>query len=151
MQDYPFSFDAMPDPINDAAQTHMGIQYVFPYQRLVISNILEGRSQIVILPTGAGKSLCFTLPACMLPGPTLVIFPLLSLISDQFRRLIRNFSGLDSTRLEIQDVPGGLFYAFFLQILAGAEDHDLFANFTRIVRSFQNNLLGNQILFIEIQ
>jgi ATP-dependent DNA helicase RecQ len=43
--------------------------------------------QIVILPTGAGKSLCFQLPAMLLPGPTLVIYPILSLMADQERRL----------------------------------------------------------------
>jgi ATP-dependent DNA helicase RecQ len=43
--------------------------------------------QIVILPTGAGKSLCFQLPAMLIDGPTLVIYPLLSLMADQERRL----------------------------------------------------------------
>ena len=93
------------DTINSTAKELFGIDYVFPYQRLVISNILEAAGvdgffeeveegpldsrphQIVILPTGAGKSLCFMLPAAMLPGPTLVVFPLLSLIADQARRV----------------------------------------------------------------
>lgn len=100
------------DLITAEAKNHFGIEYLFPFQRLVISNILrtacvEGFApvpfmnpvtgeaelidtaphQIVILPTGAGKSLCFMLPARMLPGPTLVIFPLLSLIADQARRV----------------------------------------------------------------
>lgn len=44
--------------------------------------------QIVILPTGAGKSLCFQLPALLLQRPTLVIFPILSLQADQNRRLM---------------------------------------------------------------
>jgi ATP-dependent DNA helicase RecQ len=44
-------------------------------------------SQIVILPTGAGKSLCFQLPAMLLSGPTLVLYPILSLMADQERRL----------------------------------------------------------------
>jgi ATP-dependent DNA helicase RecQ len=53
----------------------------------VVSNVLEENPQIVVLPTGAGKSLCFQLPALLLPGPTLVLMPLLSLISDQERKL----------------------------------------------------------------
>ncbi len=63
------------------------VPYLFPYQRLVVSNILEGCSQLVVLPTGSGKSLCFQLSAYLLPGPTLVVFPLLSLIADQQRYL----------------------------------------------------------------
>ena len=60
---------------------------VYPRQRYVISNTLEGRSQIVVLPTGSGKSLCFQLPSQLLSGITLVLVPILSLLSDQVRRL----------------------------------------------------------------
>ena len=48
--------------------------------------ILRGR-QIILLPTGAGKSLCFQVPALLLDKPTLVIYPLLALMSDQLRRM----------------------------------------------------------------
>lgn len=91
------------DPVAEAALRHFGIPYLFPYQRLVISNVLESIDahaagegeetedlhdrQIVILPTGAGKSLCFQIPARMRPGLTVVLFPLLSLMADQDRRL----------------------------------------------------------------
>ncbi len=83
------------DFINSTAVKHFGIPYVFPYQRLAISNILDcaaapeenNPAQIVILPTGAGKSLCFMLPALIIDGITLIIFPLLSLMADQQRRL----------------------------------------------------------------
>jgi ATP-dependent DNA helicase RecQ len=139
------------DPLNGAVKKFFGLSYLFPYQRLVVANILEAAEaagfpvrwpgdiapdkagtdtagdftepqgtgspprpadepdtageepvtepaesgsdracpgrQIVILPTGAGKSLCFQLPAMILDGPTLVIYPLLSLMADQERRL----------------------------------------------------------------
>ncbi len=75
-----------PDIINKTAKDHFGIDYLFPYQRLVVSSILEGKDQIVILPTGAGKSLCFSLPALILDCPTLIIFPLLALMADQAKR-----------------------------------------------------------------
>jgi ATP-dependent DNA helicase RecQ len=75
------------DPLAEIAEQKFGVKYLYPLQRYVVSNTLEGRDQIVVLPTGAGKSLCFQLPALLLPGPTLVLVPLLSLMADQMRRL----------------------------------------------------------------
>ena len=91
------------DVVAKAAFESFGIRYLYPWQRMVIANILEafefkdcdeddfdsfckGR-QIVLLPTGAGKSLCFQIPALLLDGPTLVIYPLLALMADQQRRM----------------------------------------------------------------
>nr|WP_252714578.1 RecQ family ATP-dependent DNA helicase [Treponema phagedenis] len=56
------------------------------FERYDQDGILRGR-QIVLLPTGAGKSLCFQVPALLLDKPTLVIYPLLALMQDQYRRL----------------------------------------------------------------
>ncbi len=78
---------SFPDPLGDLARERLGVSYLYPVQRFVISNILEGKSQIVVLPTGAGKSLCFQLPSLLLPGATLVLVPLLSLLADQLRKL----------------------------------------------------------------
>lgn len=103
------------DIVAKAAFENFGIKYLFPWQRLVIANILEANEwiklmqtmseeekllfekenndsfckgrQIVLLPTGAGKSLCFQVPALIFDGPTLVIYPLLALMSDQQRRM----------------------------------------------------------------
>ncbi len=58
-----------------------------PYQEEIIRHILAGRDVLGTLPTGAGKSLCYQLPAMMLPRPTLVVSPLIALMQDQVEGL----------------------------------------------------------------
>ncbi|PSR28500.1 MAG: hypothetical protein C7B47_04855 [Sulfobacillus thermosulfidooxidans] len=58
-----------------------------PLQREIISHVFLNTSQLAILPTGAGKSLCYQLPSVLLPAPTVVISPLLSLMREQTKRL----------------------------------------------------------------
>ena len=116
-------FLAERDPAGAVAQDVFGVPSLYPWQRLVIANIMEcgerhlanqvqsqpapavpkdilatesgdqeddsinrGR-QMVLLPTGAGKSLCFMVPSQLLSGRTLIIYPLLALMSDQLRRI----------------------------------------------------------------
>ncbi|OVA15382.1 Helicase [Macleaya cordata] len=52
-----------------------------------IKNVVTGKSTALVLPTGAGKSLCYQLPALILPGLTLVVSPLVALMVDQLRQL----------------------------------------------------------------
>ena len=59
-------------------------------QAEVISAILDGRDSMGVMPTGAGKSLCFQIPAIILPGVTLIVSPLISLMRDQVQALIAN-------------------------------------------------------------
>src|SRR5256714_12965531 len=54
-----------------------------PGQEAAVSAVLEGRDTVVVLPTGGGKSLCFQVPALLLPGLTVVVSPLISLMKDQ--------------------------------------------------------------------
>lgn len=95
------------DPAAKVAKDIFGVATLYPWQRLVIANIMEcaqryeqgdlpqedqddfmnkGR-QVVLLPTGAGKSMCFMVPSVLLNRPTLVVYPLLALMNDQLRRI----------------------------------------------------------------
>lgn len=58
-----------------------------PGQEDIIRNILAGRDILCVMPTGGGKSICYQLPALMLPGVTLVVSPLISLMKDQVNTL----------------------------------------------------------------
>ncbi|CAB1082546.1 ATP-dependent DNA helicase RecQ [Olavius algarvensis Delta 1 endosymbiont] len=81
-------------------QNHFGFNTFLKGQEDVISKILERQSAAAIFPTGAGKSLCYQLPALLLPGMTLVVSPLLSLMKDQHDFLLaKNIPAarLDST------------------------------------------------------
>ncbi len=81
------------DDITSLARERFGITAVRPFQYLVIKRILEEDKKenphpgmIVTLPTGSGKSLCFMLPALAVSGLTIIVYPLLALMSDQVRR-----------------------------------------------------------------
>lgn len=58
-------------------------------QEQVIDAILSGQDALAIMPTGAGKSICYQLPALMLPGITVVVSPLVSLMKDQVTALVQ--------------------------------------------------------------
>lgn len=73
-------------------------------QEGLIDSILSGRDVLGIMPTGAGKSICYQIPALMLPGVTLVISPLISLMKDQVSFL--NQAGIHAAFLNSSLTPG---------------------------------------------
>ena len=66
-----------------ALEKHFGFREFLDGQAEVISGLLGGRDALVVMPTGGGKSLCYQLPAMVLPGVTLVVSPLIALMKDQ--------------------------------------------------------------------
>lgn len=64
-----------------------GLDEFRPGQEAVIASIVAGRDTVAVMPTGAGKSLCYQLPALHLPGITLVVSPLIALMKDQTDKL----------------------------------------------------------------
>jgi ATP-dependent DNA helicase RecQ len=75
------------DPLLVSLQRHFGWPGFREGQRPVVEALLEGRDCLAVLPTGAGKSLCYQLPALVRGGLTVVISPLVALMQDQVRQL----------------------------------------------------------------
>jgi ATP-dependent DNA helicase RecQ len=87
------SLTAVEEPVVANVELKTKLKEVFGFgqfrgtQEAVIQNILAGKNTFVIMPTGAGKSLCYQLPALVLPGTAIVISPLIALMKNQVDQL----------------------------------------------------------------
>lgn len=79
----------------DTLKTYYGYDRFRSGQERLIEAILDGRDVLGIMPTGAGKSICYQIPALLLDGVTLVVSPLISLMKDQVDSL--NAAGIEAT------------------------------------------------------
>ena len=73
--------------LQQVLETRFGFEAFRPGQEPIIRAVLEGSDVIGVMPTGAGKSLCYQLPALLLPGLTVVVSPLIALMKDQTDKL----------------------------------------------------------------
>ncbi|BDC98638.1 RecQ family ATP-dependent DNA helicase [Persicobacter psychrovividus] len=84
--------------LHQALQKHFGFDTFREGQEATINHIMQGESAGAIFPTGSGKSLCYQLPAVLLPHLTVVVSPLLALIQDQLKFL--HSKGIAATRID---------------------------------------------------
>lgn len=83
--------------LEQALKHYFGYDSFRPGQRQIVEQALDNRDQLVVMPTGGGKSLCFQLPALLKPGLMIVVSPLIALMQDQVELLRDN--GISATFL----------------------------------------------------
>ncbi|MBH0202279.1 MAG: ATP-dependent DNA helicase RecQ [Nitrospira sp.] len=137
-----------PFPVDDVTQQlseRFGFATFRPGQEAVIRAVLAGRDAMAVMPTGQGKSLCYQLPAILLPGLTLVISPLIALMEDQVAAMKQRkiaaatfHSGL--TGVEKSRVMQGL-QQRRLQLLYLAPERMQHEGFLQLLRSLWVSLL----------
>jgi ATP-dependent DNA helicase RecQ len=84
--------------VRHVAERRFGFRRFRPGQRELITAALSGRDALGILPTGAGKSLCYQLPSLFLKGAVVVVSPLIALMQDQHDRLLE--ADIEAARLD---------------------------------------------------
>jgi ATP-dependent DNA helicase RecQ len=90
--------------LREHLQNLFGLDDFRPAQREVIEDVLRGKDVLCVMPTGAGKSLCYQLPAAILDGLTVVVSPLISLMEDQVQQL--RDEGIPCALLNSAQSPG---------------------------------------------
>ena len=74
--------------VHEILKQYWGYDHFRPQQQAVINAVLEGKEVLALLPTGAGKSLCFQLPTLYQNGICVIISPLIALMQDQVKDLL---------------------------------------------------------------
>ena len=97
------SADSVDPSALEALNRYFGYDSFRPGQSGIVSAILTGRDVLGIMPTGAGKSICYQIPAAILPGVAIVISPLISLMRDQVDAL--NDVGLPAAFINTTQTP----------------------------------------------
>ncbi len=77
------------DRMHDVLKNTFGYSQFRPGQEEIALRLLTGGDVLAVMPTGAGKSICYQLPALLLPGVTVVVSPLISLMKDQVQALVQ--------------------------------------------------------------
>ena len=118
----------------EALKRYFGYDSFRPGQADIVDALLAGQDVLAVMPTGAGKSLCYQIPALLLPGVTLVVSPLISLMQDQVAALEEE--GVHAACLN-SALPEGL-YSTILRAALETEDADMLRSaLHRVVPTFR--------------
>jgi ATP-dependent DNA helicase RecQ len=133
------------DDLTRQLSERFGFATFRPGQEAVIRSVLAGRDAMAVMPTGQGKSLCYQLPATLLPGLTLVISPLIALMQDQVTAMKQrkiaaaafhsSLTGIEKNRV-MQELKERR-----LQLLYVAPERMQHEGFLRLLRSLWVSLL----------
>jgi ATP-dependent DNA helicase RecQ len=137
----------IPAAVRRSLRETFGITRLHDGQQEVIARVLAGQDTLAIMPTGAGKSLCYQLPALHLPGTTVVVSPLISLMKDQADKLDKAGVAVEqlnsALRKREQDAS--------MQRIAGAEAAIVFTTPERLTDvAFIDTLRGQRISLLVV-
>src|SRR4051794_3382981 len=133
--------------LDRALRRTFGLEELRPGQAEVIRSVLERQDTLAIMPTGAGKSLCYQLPALHLEGVTIVVSPLISLMKDQVDKLQE--LGLEA--LQLNSAQGRKTEAEALEQIQREESEFVFTTPERLTDpSFLETLRETPIDFVVI-
>ncbi len=135
---------SLEDPILHTLRRTFGHEDFRPGQRPLVEALVAGRPTVGVMPTGAGKSLCYQLPAVHLGGTTLVVSPLVALMKDQVDALrargvaaafLNSTLDMDAQRAVMEDARRGA-----LSLLYVAPERFRYAGAMAVLRSFRPRL-----------
>lgn len=129
-------------PLLRVLRTQFGFSSFRSGQQWAVERSLAGLSSLLVMPTGAGKSLCYMLPSAMLPGLTIVVSPLLSLMQDQLKKLPVELPGLclssavGSSQQQVAEIAAAVTKGLIKVLYVSPEKLCSFS-FQNLIRSFK--------------
>ena len=132
--------------LNELLKQRFGYDEFRPGQHAIISNALDGRHGLVVMPTGGGKSLCYQLPALALGGLTLVVSPLIALMKDQVDALRANGIAADFLNSSLDNATAAAVerraQAGGVSLLYAAPERAVMPGFRRFLRTLDLKLIA---------
>ncbi|MGD9486523.1 MAG: ATP-dependent DNA helicase RecQ [Calditrichaceae bacterium] len=125
---------------------HFNFSDFRPSQKDIINSVVSRKDTLVVMPTGSGKSLCYQVPALMLPGVTLVVSPLIALMKDQVESLeklaisatfINSTLSYHETESRIRDVRDGKYKLIYI-----APERFHVSSFSKLISQIEVSLVA---------